>query len=149
MAIGWGIEAYIELNPEFSGILGVVGTGGLTLLVLPILALPSLPGFPLPLLLGVVPFPVALLTWSTDRRWVRSFSSRLHLALRFENHTWGKSERQNTIIAVVFKMNLMSARRFILCRTLMMDRLSGWNVSNYHLWVHQSNVESWTSCGIR
>lgn len=62
MAIGWGIEAYIELNPEFSGILGVVGTGGLTLLVFPILALPSLPGFPLPLLLGVAPFPLALLT---------------------------------------------------------------------------------------
>lgn len=52
MAIGCGIEAYIELNPEFKGILGVVGTGGLTELVFPTLALPLLPvlpGGPLPL----------------------------------------------------------------------------------------------------
>jgi hypothetical protein len=55
--MGCGIEAYIELNPEFNGILGVVGTGGLTLFVLPMLALPSLPGLPLPLLLFVLPFP--------------------------------------------------------------------------------------------
>jgi hypothetical protein len=65
--MGCGIEAYIELNPEFNGSLGVVGTGGLTLFVLPMLVLPSLPGFPLPLLLFVLPFPLPALTWSTER----------------------------------------------------------------------------------
>lgn len=30
---------------------------------------------------------VGVLTWSADRRWFRSFSSRRHLARRFENHT--------------------------------------------------------------
>jgi hypothetical protein len=70
--MGCGIEAYIELKPEFKGILGVVGTGGLTEFVLPTFALPLLPAFPLPelllllvlllllLLFGVPPFPPPL-----------------------------------------------------------------------------------------
>lgn len=57
VAIGCGIDAYIELNPEFKGILGVVGTGGLTEFVLPTLALPLLPAFPFPLLLFELAFP--------------------------------------------------------------------------------------------
>lgn len=58
MAIGWGIDAYMELKPEFKGIRGVVGTGGLTEFVLPTLALPLLPAFPFPvLLLFELPFP--------------------------------------------------------------------------------------------
>lgn len=56
MAIGWGIDAYTELKPEFSGILGVVGIGGLIELVFPTLALPLLPELPLDELL-VFKFP--------------------------------------------------------------------------------------------
>lgn len=36
----------MELNPEFKGILGVVGTGGLTEFVLPTFELLLLPEFP-------------------------------------------------------------------------------------------------------
>lgn len=78
----------MELNPEFKGILGVVGTGGLTEFVLPTLALPLLPAFPFPLLLVDPTVPPPPATWSTERRCVRSFSSRLHFARRFENHTY-------------------------------------------------------------
>jgi hypothetical protein len=61
--MGWGIDAYIELKPEFRGIRGVVGTGGLTEFVLPTFALPLLAGlllFPVELLLLLLllpPFP--------------------------------------------------------------------------------------------
>lgn len=91
VAIGCGIDAYIELKPEFKGILGVVGTGGLTEFVFPTLALLLLPVLPLPvllLLLLLLELPFAPLTWSTERRCVRSFSSRLHFARRFENQTF-------------------------------------------------------------
>lgn len=46
----------MELNPEFKGIRGVVGTGGLTEFVLPTLALPLLGAFPFPGLLFELPF---------------------------------------------------------------------------------------------
>lgn len=91
VAIGCGIDAYIELKPEFKGILGVVGTGGLTEFVFPTLALLLLPVLPFPvllLLLLLFELPFAPLTWSTERRCVRSFSSRLHFARRFENQTF-------------------------------------------------------------
>lgn len=50
--MGCGIEAYIELKPEFKGILGVLGAGGLPE-TLPALPVPLLP-FPGP----DIPFPV-------------------------------------------------------------------------------------------
>lgn len=64
VAIGCGIDAYMELKPEFKGILGVVGTGGLTEFVFPTLALLLLPVLPLPvlLLLLLLELPFAPLT---------------------------------------------------------------------------------------
>lgn len=88
----------MELKPEFSGSRGVMGAGGEDELLLPLTVLllfnplvvpdPVLPFtvfavFPLEPF-GVLVFPPEC---STDRRWVRNFSSRRHLARLFENQT--------------------------------------------------------------
>lgn len=64
MAIGWGIDGYIELKPEFKGSLGVAGAGGVLGLA-PLLpfVLPLVDPPPLELLLepADVPLPTLLL----------------------------------------------------------------------------------------
>lgn len=75
------------MKPELICKRGVVAAGGLPELafVVPLL----LPLLLLLLLLGLLLQFIALpLTWSTDLRCVRNFSSRRHLARRLENQTW-------------------------------------------------------------
>lgn len=57
VAIGCGIEEYMVLKPELIGSRGVVAGG------------------------------LAATTWSTERLWLRNFSSRRHFALRLLNQT--------------------------------------------------------------
>lgn len=86
MPAGWGMEEYIEGGLKPPGLRGSrdVGGGGLCevggawssagaeVVVLPLLPLPVLP-----------------------RRWLRSFSSRRHLARRLLNQTWEQRKENN------------------------------------------------------
>jgi len=85
VAMGCGMEGYMELNP--AGLMGSLVAAAAAAAAAAALD-------------GVLELP----TGSTERRWLRSFSSRRHLALRLLNHTCDKKWKHSLEYIAFFSL---------------------------------------------